>query len=109
MVSNRDPLVIEAAQRLYDRYSESGLPFCEDRDFLLSWAEWYAGMKSEQAERDALERAAEEELKAATGTLAEAIKDLRRAAFHDAADFLERKTMPETVEIFEQAIRELKP
>ena len=57
------------------------------------------------AERD---KAAREELNAATGTLAEAIKDLRRNNFQDAAELLERKTMPETVEIFEQAIRERK-
>lgn len=53
-------------------------------------------------------RCQKEEMAAATGTLAEAIKDLRRAGFLDAAELLERKTMPETVAIFKenaQAIR----
>jgi len=48
------------------------------------------------------------EMNAATGTLSEAIKDLRRAGFREASELLESKTMPETIEIFKQNAAALK-
>lgn len=93
----------------------------EDRTMSVGWIPYQAAyefphlwdrIQSLEAQvAECRKRTAEEELKAATGTLAEAIKDLRKRGFRDAAELIESKTMPETKAIFEgnlkQAIRAL--
>lgn len=73
----------------------------------MTLSQQIAALPVSDAEKQALlDAVAAEEMKAATGTLAEAIKDLRCRGERDAVEILETKTMPETIQIFrENAIR----